>query len=835
MNLGLALFAALQIAPSPASRNDTVVVQAGPQHGGGSLRRLLFGEGWRQLWTTPFSVPVADLDSLRGGLTAFEKGGSSQTQVLRFSTRDGRIYSFRSIDKDPAQAFHGLMRLPINQWMANEQISAMMPIGALAAGQLERAAGIIPTERWLAVLPDDPRLGKWRDEFKGMLGIFERRFTREEASLPEVPSALELSSTDSLLPKLRRSSADRVDQPAYLTMRLLDLLIGDWDRHAAQWVWLRFDRGGVHWWTGVPRDRDWAFSRFDHLVWRAARFFYPIWTEFSPRYGRLKGLTLTAEVADRLLLTGLDRDAWSQVAMELRARLNDSVIAQAVAALPPEFPAPVLEELANGLRNRRDSLPQIAAKFYRDLAQVVVVHGTDEPEVAEVTRNEDGSVLVQLFDTARATLFQRRFVPAETAELRLDLWGGADTVRVHGNPNGIPLRVITLNGPDVVVDSTGGGTVRVYDDSGSAQVLGSAAHITHSFAPPPPPNKWGMRRDWGHRLSVAPWFAVRPQLGINLGGGPVFFRYGFRKSPYQSRTAVRLATTTKAGELNADFNSDFRFERPQHRISIRAELLNADVIRYYGVGNERARSTTGGFNNVVQRRYDLEPMAQIGIGGSAHLRLGAVLRWSETEADRPTLLTLEQPYGAGSFTEAGVVAGIGYDSRDQESAPTRGVSVELTGRLFPSMLDVASAFGSVGAVGTTYLTAANLPASPTLALRAGARRVFGTYPFFEAVSIGGRYSLRGLTSRRFAGDAAVYGNLELRFNFKRFGLGNWGILGLTDFGRVYLAGETSTRWHTAVGGGLWTAISRHQRVLSATLAGTRGEPVRFYVNSGFQF
>jgi hypothetical protein len=90
-------------------------------------------------------------------------------------------------------------------------------------------------------------------------------------------------------------------------------------------------------------------------------------------------------------------------------------------------------------------------------------------------------------------------------------------------------------------------------------------------------------------------------------------------------------------------------------------------------------------------------------------------------------------------------------------------------------------------------------------------------------------------SRRFAGDASLYGNLELRLNLKTLGLGNWGMLGLTDLGRVYLAGETSNRWHSAVGGGLWTTLSGGQHVITATLAGSRGEPLRFYVISGFHF
>jgi outer membrane protein assembly factor BamA len=294
-----------------------------------------------------------------------------------------------------------------------------------------------------------------------------------------------------------------------------------------------------------------------------------------------------------------------------------------------------------------------------------------------------------------------------------------------------------------------------------------------------------------------------------------------------------LATTTGAGEINADLQGDFRFERPDRRVLLHAAALNADVIRYFGLGNETVRSTIAGFNNVTQRQYALEPTVLLGITGPLRFEVGGLLRWSETD-DRFTLLSVDPPYGAGSFAEAAVNGALVYDSRNEEKVPTRGVTLALTGRAFPAALDVASGFGSVELVGTTYLTAAALPSAPTLALRAGAKRMFGTYPFFEAADIGGWESFRGFTTRRFTGDAAVYGNADLRLNLGSLGIGpkRWGVLGLADIGRVYLEGETSHRWHTAFGGGVWTMFSGH--LVSATAA-SGGERLRFYVKSGFHF
>jgi hypothetical protein len=832
MVIGFALLAALQAAQPADGRipDSAVVVTPGAKYAGGWLHRFVLGSAWRELWKAEIRVPVANLDTLRGGLTAVERGGHAQTLSLRFGTADGKTYNFRSVNKNPTQGFSGILRSPVTRWFATEQISAMFPAASLVVSDLEHAAGLIPTERWITVLPDSPRLGKWRDEFKGLLGIFEPRYPEGSEELPELPGAVELISSDTLFPRLRAKGGNQVDQPRYLTARLLDLVVGDWDRHAGQWSWVGVDREGLRWWVPLPRDRDWALSRFDGIGYDLVRFVKPSWTEFGPRYGRILGLTKSAQALDRRLLTGLDHGAWHAAVRELQERLTDAVITRAVQNLPAEFDRGVLDDVARSLRLRRDDLAQFADQYYRQLAEVVDVGTSDDAELAELTRDADGGVLLEILGRDRVSTFRRRFVPGETSEIRLHLYGGADTVRVRGNPRGIPVRVVTGGGADIVEDSTGGGALHVYDDSASARVVatGSVSHSTRRFEPPvPPEDPKRLERDWGRRLGIAPWFAVRPEIGVILGAGPVLYTYGFRKVPYQSKVAIRFGSTSKTGELNVDFKGDFRFERPDRRVLLRAALLNADVIRYFGLGNETTRSATIAFHNVTQRHYSFEPVVALGIGGPGRFELGGLLRWSETD-NRETLLSHDDPYGSGAFTEAGLVAGLVYDSRNNEDIPTSGVTLELAGRVFPTALDVESTFGSVSLVGTAYLTAAALPTKPTLALRGAAKRMFGTYPFFEAADIGGRESFRGLTTRRFTGDAAVYGNSEVRLRLA----GSWGLLGLVDIGRVYLDGEKSNLWHFGAGGGIWISTSGH--LVTATVA-SGGEPLRFYVHTGFHF
>jgi hemolysin activation/secretion protein len=126
---------------------------------------------------------------------------------------------------------------------------------------------------------------------------------------------------------------------------------------------------------------------------------------------------------------------------------------------------------------------------------------------------------------------------------------------------------------------------------------------------------------------------------------------------------------------------------------------------------------------------------------------------------------------------------------------------------------------------------------PTLALRAGGKRVFGLYPFQDAAFIGGSDTLRGLRPQRYAGEGSVYVSTELRVRLGRIRIllpSEIGILGLFDVGRVFVKGESSDLWHHGVGGGLWVAILKPENTVSLAFAHSEGD-TRVYFRAGVGF
>ena len=103
--------------------------------------------------------------------------------------------------------------------------------------------------------------------------------------------------------------------------------------------------------------------------------------------------------------------------------------------------------------------------------------------------------------------------------------------------------------------------------------------------------------------------------------------------------------------------------------------------------------------------------------------------------------------------------------------------------------------------------------------------------------VGGVETIRAFREDRFAGSASAYGNAELRVFVTKLSLllpTDFGLFGFTDWGRVFLKGEESGKWHAAVGGGIWFAPVRPSNTFSIALA-TSEERTSLYIGTGFHF
>jgi hypothetical protein len=819
--------------PPPDGQKRTVVVVAGPRYKAGALHRLLFGPHYRSTWTAPVTVEVLDLHRFAGGLTPLKKGGGKQTKALGFRGKDGAEYRFRSVDKDPTPTLPEDLQDSVADWIVQDQISAAHPAGPLVVEVLSEAAGIWHPHPRMFVMPDDPALGEFRKEFAGMLGILEENADKDSAAFAE---ATEIIDSGGLIKKLDAGPADRVDTPAFLKARLFDDFIGDWDRHWDQWDWAK--KPGHDRWVPIPKDRDQAFAKFDGLLLAAARSSQPRFVDFEPEYPTMVGLNWNAQYIDRRLLTDLEWPAWQEIARELQSRLTDAVIDDAVRKMPPEYYELTGPSLAATLKGRRDRLPQAARDFYELLARQVAVQATDRADVATAVRGADGQLELTLANGAGGAepYYRRRFFPAETEEVRVFLAGDNDKAITQGSgADQIKLRVIGGKGDDVLDDSAAGKT-EFFDFEGRNLIVHGPGTSDSDKPYETPRDRLGNPlRDWGHHTLLTPIVSGGGDLGLLLGLGIQRTHFGFRKHPWAGRQSVRGAWSTAQQGARLDYEGEWQRTNSRKRIHVFARASDIEIVRFHGFGNEQDAPADGEFYKNQQRQFVLAPSLTVPLAG-LRLMVGPIAKYATTRQRADSFLGQNEFYGEGDFGQVGGRARLFFDHRNHPQAPSRGIQAWTEATYYPGTWSVREGFGSVYGEASTYLRAA-MPLQPTLALRAGGKQLWGDYPFHEAAFIGGPDTVRGLRRQRYAGDASLFGNVELRLRLARPTIlvpTDVGVFGLADAGRVYFDGEASDQWHTGVGGGVWFSFYRPQNTFSLAVATSEGR-TRLYFQGGLSF
>ena len=848
----LALLALLALSPAaravaqgaPPARVDSVVVTPGAHYTAGPLYRAFMGSGHRELWTTPIHVPVADLSTLGGGLTPRRVGGGMTTRTLHLDGADGRRYVLRSVDKEPADLIEDFVGTPIEA-LLRDQISSFHPSGALVVARLLDAVGVLHPNPRLVVVPDDPRLGEFREEFAGMLALFEERPDDAPDGGAGFAGSRRLVQTDRLFEETVESPDHRVATEELLRARLVDLIVGDRDRSTNNHLWARFEDGdGGYVWRPVPRDRDQAFVQLDGLLKGLARYYEPRLVFWGERYPSITGLTRNAWDIDRTYLVGMSRARWLSTVSDVQRRLSDEVVASAVRELPPEHFAQAGADLEHALRQRRDDLTAAADELYRIVFRYADVQATDAAEIADVERRADGSLrlVVRLASDPDRTTFDRTFSPDETREVRLYLHGGDDVVSVTGEGRpAILLRAIGGPGADRFVDmSTTQGAANVFYDGGASTEVREGPGTRVERRTPERPFSWFLddrTLDWGHSWIPEPRVAYDADRGLLLTAGLTYDRYGFLKRPYSERVRLRLGWSFGLGEPLIDYRHHFRDVLAGRDLRIETRWSGIELIDYYGLGNETPSMGPVSFHRVAHKQVSVAAYASFGDGERRRLSVGPVYQYLSTDTTGvSTFLAAMQPYGSGGFSQIGLRAAFEVNGRDREGTPSEGYFLEGGGALFPGYLDVdRGGFGELHGQATAYLSP--FGRNPTLALRGRAKRLWGIYPFAEAAFLGGRTSLRGLREQRLAGDGLLLGSAELRVHVARVLFvvpTDVGVFGLADAGRVFRSGESSSELHTSWGGGIWLAPLRRSSTLQLSLARS-GSRTAFYAGIGFAF
>lgn len=838
--------------PFPEYGDSVVVAAANPKYAAGPLRKFLLGDHYRDTWALPITIPVFDIGSAFGGLTPIKRGGGQQTVSLRLENASGRQYVLRSIDKRPENSIPEVFRSTIAKDILRDQTSAQHPYAAFTIPTLARAAGVYHTAPQLVYVPNDPRLGQYRDEFADQIMMLEDRPDDDMSDESRFGNSENVISWSSMYEDLLDDNDRVVDQRAFVRARLFDLLLSDWDRHRDQWRWAEFEHEDSTIFRPIPRDRDWAMNKWDGFFPVIVSYFDPKFRGFKEQYGNLKGLTKNGYEQDRRFLNALSKSDWIEIADSIRASLSDTVIEQAFRQLPDGVFEQDGQALVRLLKVRRDKLTDEAIRYYSIQAKIVDVVGSNKHEEFVVDRLETGETIVTVYKIRkdgerRRKLYERRFLPDETEEVRLYGLGGNDRFSVSGHSKrGIRVIVVGGNDDDLITDqSTVSGfrkMTRVYDTLDGADISGSSE--TRVLASDDPlVNLYDQRGSYAHdsRLPNA-FMGFNRDDGVYLGGGFTSVRHGFRKSPFASSNKLVGNVAFKTGSYNAVYSGRFIDLVSNVDVVVDAHAYSPNSIRnYYGLGNETGNTLDDSrFYQARIQRYGGHALFGGTLTSRASMYVGPVFESVKVGRDSTRFIAPPQP-GLSPTTYAnqlfsGVQSTLSVATLDNALNPRQGIRWASSATYNVGLTRNTSDYTRLESDLALFLSPSFSP-QVTTALRLGGRHTFGSFPFFDAATVGSSTNLRGFRSNRFAGRSSAYVNAELRLKLfdvsSILAVGHLGVLGFVDSGRVWTDGEQSNEWHYGYGGGIWFDFA-NVFVITATL-GMSEEGNDERVGFGFQF
>ncbi|MGB5847680.1 MAG: hypothetical protein WBH40_04270, partial [Ignavibacteriaceae bacterium] len=446
--------------PQTDTTTKFITVIPGAEYEAGWFHNVFFGSHWRDLWTTPLKVRVLELDKFAGGLTPIKKGGGLQTKSLRLKGADGQIWKFRSVNKDPSKLLPQELQETIAEDIVQDQISTSNPMAPMVVSPLLEAVDLVEASPKLVYLPDTEMLGEFR-EFGEMLGFIEVHPSEGEDDEPGFAGAIDVKGTYKLLNYLEDKRSEKFNSKEFLKARLIDILLGDWDRHMDQWRWAKYS-DDENTWCPIPRDRDQAFAKYDGFFPSIAAYIIPQLNDFGFDYPRMVYLTWNGRFLDRRVLTELEKPTWDSISTVVQGKLTDDVIDSSVSKLPPEIYPIAAEELSTKLKSRRDQFQNASNDFYKLVNKFADVYCSAKDDYVEVNRLDDMTTEVTVYKRDNKTgdkkgnpLFHKIFDNEITIDLRIYLNDGDDIVVVKGECDYSPLvRIIGGKGKDELIDES---------------------------------------------------------------------------------------------------------------------------------------------------------------------------------------------------------------------------------------------------------------------------------------------------------------------------------------------------------------------------------------------
>lgn len=836
---------------------DSITIAVAPEYNKvSSFHRFWLGESYRKIWATPVKMRIIDLQKEKGGLTIVKLGGGMQTRSLRLVDPTGKEWALRTVQKYPERGLSESLRATIAKDIAQDQVSTNHPYAALVVPDLAAALGLPHAKPEIVYVGDDPGLKAYRKDFANAVYLLEERSPFEEKT----------DNTEKAQKKIQKNNDTKADQRATLRARLLDFLLGDWDRHEDNWRWVPKEDGNETVYLPVPRDRDKVFYKTSGVFpWVLNHQWLK--THLQPYSENIRDVNhwnFNERYFDRYFLNELSQQDWQTEVKYVQDQLSDELVRKAFRKMPDTVFKLSGDELIRNFTSRRSKLDTLAMQYYSFLSINVDIPASEKKEIFKVNNLDNGDVEITIHNINKEgkegrLVYKRTFNPNVTKELRLFAIGGEDTFTVSGAAaSTIRVRLIGSEPANQYLVAEDVKNIPfIYDHPDQKNQFPEKPFARFRLSKDSLVNRFDKNSFLYDRSGVLFNGGYNIDQGIQIGLGYVIEKQGFRKEPYARKHEFWANYNSGRKSFILDYVSDFKKAIGNNDLTLHVNLLGPNNLsNFFGLGNntenidldfdedEEEMDREDGISYYRNRYNYLNADLSLGRQVSKHLKVNAGVLFSYyTSSASGNEERFFNDYNAANpdqeiFSDkvyGGFAAGFVYDTRDNVAIPKKGIYWKTALAAQQRIDKTGDNYGSITSEFRFYLNPAK--SGLVIANRLGAGTTIGEPTFFQRMQLGGANSLRGFNSKRFTGTSMFYNNLDLRlklFNFTSYLVpGTVGMLGFTDVGRVWEKGEHSGRWHQGYGGGLY--VMPGEVILLQASVGTSKEASMLYLSIGFNF
>lgn len=826
--------------------------------------KLLWGERYRDAYSTKVTVPNVKLDTLFGGLIPVRKGGGNQSKSLRLEDKNGAQYVMRAVRKEALRYLQAVMfkdeyiegqfEDTATEDLILDVFTGSYPYAPLVVGDLADAIGVYHTNPVLYYVPKQERLGHYNDDFGDELYMIEEHTSEGHADKASFGFQNELVSTEDMMKKIHKDEDIVVDEAAYIRARLFDMLIGDWDRHHDQWRWIEFKEDGKEVYRPMPRDRDQAFSMMsDGFLFGAAVKLIPaarLLRAYSEDLVDVKGLNVEPYSIDMEIITQSCKAVWDAQVQLIQQNITDAVIEKAFQNLPEEMPKASIAEMKRLLKARRSNLQKISDRYYTLINKYAVIKGTNKDDWFDVERLPNGQTKITAYrikGDEKADIFhERTYTKDDTKEIWIYALDDDDVFHVKGEGDHlIKLRLIGGQNNDTYTIDNGKRVVYYDYKSKNNTIVTTKGHqkLTDDYKT----NVYDYKKLKTNTNQLIPAIGANPDDGLRVGFVNAYTTYGFERNPFTAKHQLAASYYFATHGFDINYKGEFANVIGQFNLGVDVRFTSPNyAFNFFGIGNESLNpeedendglDVNMDYNRVKLETFKVAPTLMWKGRYGSSFEFGVTYESIEVEASDDRYIN----QFIGNNTEIrnsfyGADAKFEFDHSDNETFPTLGMLFNIQGG-FRNNIDTSKGFGYIiSEFGVDY----KLVPSGALVLASKLRGHFNfgdDFEFYQGATIGAQNGLRAYRNNRFNGKTAFVQRSDLRWNVKKFKTSvipvRLGLYGGFDYGRVWIANDESNLWHTSAGGGIF-AIAADKVTLNLS-AFNSTEGVRFAFNLGFGF